>query len=108
MTDGAVDKNIVTDCMELVKKYGKRVTINTIGFGLDKKSKNGNAADNLEALANLSKGGAFKGYTNLELEKMASEVTLPTKFTNNTNFDYSKPRSVKQEKEKEVTGLTIE
>jgi len=108
MTDGAVDKNIVTDCMELVKKYGKRVTINTIGFGLDKKSKNGNAADNLEALANLSKGGVFKGYSNLELEKMASEVTLPTKFTNNTTFDYSKPRSAKQEKEKEVSGLTIE
>jgi len=102
MTDGAVDKSIVLDCMDLVKKYGKKVTINTIGFGLKK------GGSSLEALAKLSRGGVFKGYDKSELQKMASGVTLPTQFTKNTNFDYSKPRAVKHEKEKKVSGLTIE
>ena len=102
MTDGSVDKYIVDDCMELVKKYGKRVIINTIGFGLNK------GGNDLEALAKLSKGGVFKGYTNLELEKMASEVTLPTNFTNDTDIDYTIPKTSKISKEKDVKGLSIE
>ena len=102
MTDGAVSKHIVESCEELIKKEGKGITINTIAFGAEKGWKS------LEELAKLSKNGTFKGYSKKDLAKMAAGIKLPTKFTNNTDFDYRIPKNVKIKKEKEVTGLEIE
>ena len=100
MTDGNVSGKISRECIDLVKKYGEKITINTIGFGV--------TAGALKDIAKLSKGGVFKGYSKSELKSMAKDVTLPTSFTKDTDFDYRIPRVGKISAEKKVEGLTIE
>ena len=100
MTDGNVSGKISSQCIDLVKKYGKKITINTIGFGV--------TAGALTEIAKLSKGGVFKGYSKSELKSMAKEITLPTSFTKDTAFDYRIPKAGKIAAEKKVEGLTIE
>ena len=100
MTDGSVGTPISNQCLELVKKYGRDITINTIGFGI--------TDGPLEEIAALSKGGQFIGYSKDQLKSMSEGVMLPDKFTKNTNLDYNIPKAAKSLPELDVKGLTVE
>ena len=100
MTDGSVGSSISEQCLELVRKYGKNITINTIGFGI--------TSGPLQDIASLSDGGQFIGYSKEKLKSMAQGVTLPSDFTQDTKLDYTIPKAVKSIPEPDVKGLIVE
>ncbi len=102
MTDGGVKSNISSGCIEIVKALNKKITVNTIEFG------GKGSGGVLETIAQESKGGTYKGFSDAELTTMAQGIVLPTQFTDNTEFNYNITRGVKKEKEEKVKGLTIE
>ncbi len=103
MTDGSVSNDCSGETIDMSKKYAKKITVNTIGFGISDKG-----IPLLEEIALNSKKGQFKKYTKDEIAQMSQGIKLPTDLTSDTKLSYAKPKPVKVEEEKKVAGLKIE